>query len=117
MNFAPNKPKKGYFQSKNKKYEIRHRIQHILISLVSKFQLQQITLIFGANYQKRVLPVENRKNKHHQLIPHIPKYQISAHTDNFDFLDKICPKGFPKFPLQNLDKRNTATELSIFELV
>ena len=43
------------------------------------------------------------------------EYQISAYTDNFDFLDKIWPKTV--FPVQNRKSEHTIIELGIFELV
>ena len=53
----------GYFRSKKQKNDNHHRILHIPINPCSKFQLQQTILIFWNRFhQKRLLPVENRKN-------------------------------------------------------
>ena len=51
---------KGYFYSKKKK-ENRHWILHIRISLGSKFQLQQASLSFGKNFQKKDTPSQKQK--------------------------------------------------------
>ena len=44
---------------------------HIRINLGSKLQLQQRILSYGTNFQKRIFPVKNKKNKHHHEILHI----------------------------------------------
>ena len=45
---------KGYFRSKKKRERANYRrILHIRINLGSKFQLQETTLIFGINFQKK----------------------------------------------------------------
>ena len=54
---------KGCFRTKKK--ENCHRILHIQINLDSKFQLQQTSLIFGTNFQKKVhFRSKTQKNKH-----------------------------------------------------
>ena len=71
--------------------ENHHRILHIRISLGSKFQFQQTISI------------------------------ILGETDNFDFLDQVCPKKvFPdekEYFWSKIEKVNITIEFCIFELV
>ena len=58
--FGPNLPKKA-FAVKNRKSEHHHGILHILISLVTKFQLKLIILSSWTKFtQKDCFQVENR---------------------------------------------------------
>ena len=57
---------KEYFRSKRAKNKNHHQILDIRISLGSKFQLQQIILIFWNKFpKKRTLLVKKRKDEHH----------------------------------------------------
>ena len=81
---------KSGFPIKNRKSEYHHWILNVWISVGTKFQLQLIILIFWTKFaQKGYFHSETEK----------VRYQISASTDNFDFLDQICPKRV--FPLKN----------------
>ena len=58
-NFWIKLTQKGYFRTK--KNENYHGILHSQINLVPEFQLQQTIWIFGTNFKKNILSVENRK--------------------------------------------------------
>ena len=55
------------FLIKKRKMENHHRIIPIQISLDSKFQLQQMILIFWNKFSSKKIffPVQNRKNERH----------------------------------------------------
>ena len=89
--------------------------------IASKFSLKLTTLTFSTKFsKKRAFLIRNKKNcKYWQFGANLPKkgassekakkwtatlkdyksYQISASTDNFDFLDQICQKRV--FPIKN----------------
>ena len=93
LNFRIKLTQKGYFPTKWT--ENCHRILHIQINLDSKFQLQQTILIFGTNFQKSTLSVENRKKEHHYWILHIrinPNTIFQVNLAIAIFLYQICPK-------------------------
>ena len=77
-----------------KKNENRYRILYIQNSLGSKFQLQQINLIFQTNFSgKRILLIKNRKSEHHHWILHVQislsiKFQLKLKF----FFGQISPK-------------------------
>ena len=92
---------KRIFPFKNKKGDHHHLILHIWISLATKFQLQLIILTFGPNLPKK--HSSNQKQKMwtsplNSACSNLCRHQISASTDNFDFLDQICPERV--FPLK-----------------
>ena len=60
MSFWTKLTKKGI--SNLKKKENHHLILPIRINLGSKFQLQQASLIFGKNFQKKDTPSQKQKN-------------------------------------------------------
>ena len=94
FDFSTKLTQKGYFQS-NKKNENHHWFLYIRINLGSKFQLQQTIFIFGTNFLKKVTSGWKQKKWTSPLnssYSNYFKYQFSAWTDNFDFLDQICPK-------------------------
>ena len=87
--FGTNEPKMDTSDLKQKKNENHWRILNIQISVCSKFQLQQIILIFWNKFpKKRILPV---KNEHHHWILHT---QISLRTKlNQMFITNLPKKG------------------------
>ena len=71
----------------------------------SKFQLQQTVFIFRKKSPKKeFLPVTNKKRTSPLNSSQSDqwKYQISALTKNFDFLEQICPKWY----LRSQTKKN-----------
>ena len=77
------------FRSKRQKKWNSHQILHISLWLGFKFQFQQFYFLEKI-FQRRILPVENRKNEHHRWIFPI-RITISI-CAKFAFLDQICPK-------------------------
>ena len=69
MNFWTKLTRKGYFRSKQ--HGNQHWILHIWIHLGSKLQFNKEFWVTEQISKKRILPVENRKNKHHHWILHI----------------------------------------------
>ena len=61
LNFWIKLTQRVFPSKKNKNY---HRILHIQINLDSKFQLQKRIWIFGTNFKRSKLSVENTKNEH-----------------------------------------------------
>ena len=59
LNFWIKLTQKGYFRTK--KNENYHRILHTQINLDSKFQLQQIILSFGTNFQEKYTAGQKHK--------------------------------------------------------
>ena len=82
-----------------KKNENYHQILYVHINLDSKFQHQQTICIFGTNFKKNILPVENTKNEHAIAI----------------FWTKFSKKG--SYFQSKTDKIDTTIEFCIFELV
>ena len=77
LNFWIKLTQKGYFRTK--KNENYLWVLHIQINLDSKFQLQQTTLIFGTNFQKKVyFRSKTQKHEHYYWIVHV---QISLSTN------------------------------------
>ena len=117
--FGPNFPKKGHFWSETKKTvnidnldqicprralpvkkeksEQHHWIQHIQISLATKFQLQLTILTFSTKFApKRVFPIKSKKTEHHHWILHIrisvrTKFQLKLII--LAFWNKFAEKG------------------------
>ena len=69
---------------------------HIRISLCIKFHFEQTILNFWTKFaQERYLWSKTEKVNiiiEFRIFKLVSWYQISALTDNFDFLDQICPK-------------------------
>ena len=93
-------PQKGCFPSQVEKREHHHWILHVRISYVLNFSVNWQFWLVGPNLPKRVFHLKNRKIEYHHRILGIriklgtnfqPNYQTPAKTDNFDFLDQICP--------------------------
>ena len=70
MNFRTKLTQKWFFQSKKENHKNHHRILHILVSLGSIFQFQQLWF-FETNFPKRILPIETKKKEHHHWFVHI----------------------------------------------
>ena len=105
----------------------KHCITAYLITLEVHNTLIQIPITastknYGTNLKKKILPVKNRKNKHHHLnSPCLSRflYQFSAQTDHFNFLEQICPiRVAQKGHFQSkADKMDTTIESCLYELV
>ena len=93
--FRPNLPKKGVPTWKRK----------IRITLGIKFHLKLTILIFWTKLsQTGYFRPKTKKSEHPYWILHIGiSLNIKFHlTDNFNFLDQICPKSV--FPIKNRKK-------------
>ena len=97
--FRTNFPKKDFFKRllliKNKKNKHNHWILLTQISLCTKFHLKPTVLIFLTKFPQKGYFLSKTGNQHHWILDfriNYSRYQISASTGNFDFLDQICPK-------------------------
>ena len=98
--FGPNLPKKGISTRKQKRQQ-DHWILHIPVSLGIKFHLKLTILIFWTKLPKNSISDQKQEqwtSRLNSACSNECRYQISAETDNFDFLDQICPKRV--FPIE-----------------
>ena len=79
---------------KNRKSEHHHWILHIPICVGTKFQPQLIFWLFGPNLPKNSSSTQKKKwtASLNFAYSNYSRYQISASTDNFYFLNQICPR-------------------------
>ena len=76
-------------------------ILYIWISLCTKFHFKQTSLNFGSKFAQKWYLWKTEKWTSLLNYPdsNYSKYQVSAKTDNFDFVDQIYPKRV--FPVLN----------------
>ena len=86
---------KRIFPVEKEKSEHHYWIQHIWISAGTKFQLQLIILTFWTKFAQKGY-FHSKAKKENSIIEfcifELVLVTNSASTDNFDFLDQICPK-------------------------
>ena len=94
-------PKKS-ISVRKQKTEQHHWIQHIRISLSTKFQLQLIILIFWNKLSQTEYSRPKTKkwtSRLNSAYLNLFNYRVLPWTDNFNFLDQICPKSV--FPIKS----------------
>ena len=86
-------PNKGISDQKQKKVNVTIGIcAGIRIIVGTKFQLKLIVLSFWNEFGQKEHFWSETKKVNTAFEFHISRYQISASTDNFDFLNQIYPK-------------------------
>ena len=94
--FWRNFSKKGYFWSKTEKNKHDHSIFHIQISLSTKFHLKLTIFNFWNKCVQKgyfLSKADKMKTTIEFCIFELwSRYQISLWTNNFKFLEQICPK-------------------------
>ena len=116
---------KRVFPVKNRKSKLHYRIQHIRISLSTKFHLKLLILIFSTKFaQKRIsgqkpkkwTSQKQKKSEHHHWILHIPiglaiKFQLKLII--LILWTKFAQKGYFR---SKTKKANITIEFCIFQL-
>ena len=88
--------KKSILPVKNTKNEHHYWILHIRISLSTNFQLKLTIAIFWTKFAKKGSYFQSKTDKIDTTIEfcifELVLHQISLWTNNFEFLDQICPR-------------------------